>query len=64
MGFDFDGDDYLDPIEEDELMRSLEEDEMELCSEVQFYCFFVKEINMGLFDVVEQKLQALYHRCS
>ena len=29
MSFDFDGDDYLDPVEEEELMRSLVDDEDE-----------------------------------
>lgn len=29
MAFDFNGDDYLDPVEEEELMRSLDDDEDE-----------------------------------
>ena len=29
MAFDFDGDDYLDPVEEEELMSSLDEDDDE-----------------------------------
>ena len=29
MAFDFDGDDYLDPAEEEELMRSIDDDEDE-----------------------------------
>lgn len=27
MAFDFNGDDYLDPVEEEELMRSLDEED-------------------------------------
>ena len=29
MAFDFNGDDYLNPVEEEELMRSLDDDEDE-----------------------------------